>query len=134
MPTNCHTDNFPCFFSFIIQLFTPFKNAPHTRRPSNIRLTWKTAPEGLGAARATVSNANGTSRDKGFLRLKRLLYLFDHVLYLYFNKTPFSAFPPYFLSLLINSYLPRSKILRILHLILINVQYSNNAKLLFSNG
>ena len=103
-------------------------------RPPNIRLTWKTAPVGLGAARAQVSRANSTSRDKGFVRLKRLLYLFDHVIHLYFNKTPFLTFPSYFLSLLKNSYLPHSVILRILHLVLINAQYSNKSKLPFSNG
>jgi len=46
------------------------------QRLSNIRLTWKTVPEGLGAVRATVSVANSTSRDKGFVRLKRLFDVF----------------------------------------------------------
>jgi hypothetical protein len=33
-------------------------------------------PAGLGAARAQVSEANSTNRDKGFVRLKRLLGAF----------------------------------------------------------
>jgi hypothetical protein len=52
-------------------IFTIIQNFNY-RRP-NICLTWKTVPEGLGAACAEVSEANGTSRDKGFVRLKRLL-------------------------------------------------------------
>jgi hypothetical protein len=43
--------------SFLIFSYRSHRFSALKARPSNIRLTWKTAPEGLGAVRAKVSGS-----------------------------------------------------------------------------